>query len=397
MIIYLEEFNRIQINHQPVHQPGRAVKTIKHCNMKNFLFSLAILFTGSLHAQLKDSYVKGSIELQNGQRLNGYIKDDEMAKMNFKVSFKGKREDKTIRMYDTSDIKRYQLDDGEAFELLHIRGEYMTHDISVLGKLIVRGKASLYKVNYKSDIIYIVTKDDNSYVLQNDKRDNSQMSTDVTYYYFKARLYEAVASSDVSKEKVENISFIEKEFIGVIKQYNNFYKSENEILVIRKKPVRFIIVNAGGMYKNSNRKEYFFQGIFRTYFPKISRGASLNTGISYFNYKNVIRRGQWPWNEVIDKTYSLITVPFQLQQNFLNKKIRPYAFVGANISYIKITDQSGSSQIDNGLQNNFGVALLYGAGIEADIYKGIMLKTEYRDENFAHLVLVGIGYNFSMH
>lgn len=361
----------------------------------SFLFLLSILYKNSLHAQLRDSYIKGSIELQTGQALNGYIKDDELAKMNYKISYKEDEFDKSVTIYDTSQIKSFRLEDGEVYELLRFRGQYMTSDIAVLGKLISRGKASLYKIIYNSDVLYLIKNDEKVYVLQNDKMDKSQMSTELTKYYFKSRLKEAVSDPAISLDEVEKISFSEKKFIELIKVYNEISKSENQVITVKKKPVHFIIASMGGMYMNNNRKEIYFQGIFRTYFPKISRGLSFNTGINYFNYKNLIKRGQWPFNEIIDKTYSLATIPFQLQQNFLNKKIRPYAFVGANISYLKVTDQSGSSQIDKGLQNSFGVALLYGGGIEADIYKGIMLKTEYRDENFAHLLLVGIGYNFS--
>jgi len=362
----------------------------------SFLFLVLILYKNSLHAQLRDSYIQGSVELQTGQALNGYIKDDELAKMNYKISYKENEADKSFTIYDTSQIKSFRLDDGEIYELLRFRGQYMTDDIAVLGKLIIRGKASLYKIIYNSDILYLVKNEEKVYVLQNDKMDKSQMSTELTKYYFKSRLKEAVSHPAISLDKVEKISFNEKKFVEVIKEYNGLSGSENQVTTVKKKPVHFIIASMGGMYMNSNRKEIYFQGIFRTYFPKISRGLSLNTGFNYFNYKNLIKRGRWPFNEVIDKTYSLATIPFQLQQNFLNKKIRPYAFVGANISYLKITDQSDISQIDKGLQNSFGVALLFGGGIEADIYKGIMLKTEYRDENFAHLVLVGIGYNFSM-
>ncbi|MGZ8516560.1 MAG: outer membrane protein [Chitinophagaceae bacterium] len=360
-----------------------------------FLFLLSILYKNELHAQLRDSYIKGSVELQTGQSLNGYIKDDELAKMNFKISYKENETGKSFTIYDTSQIKSFKLDDGEIYEWLRFRGQYMTGDIAVLGKLIIMGKASLYKIIYNSDVLYLVKNEGKVYVLQNDKMDKSQMSTELTKYYFKSRLKEAISNPAIPVDKIEKISFSEKKIAEIIKEYNELSGSDNQVIAVKKKPVHFIIASVGGMYMNNNRKEIYFQGIFRTYFPKISRGLSFNTGINYFNYKNLIKRGQWPFNEIIDKTYSLATIPFQLQQNFLNKKIRPYVFVGTNISHLKVTDQSGSSQIDKGLQNSFGVALLFGAGIEADIYKGIMLKTEYRDENFAHLVLVGIGYNFS--
>ncbi len=354
------------------------------------------IFNKSAYGQLTDSYVEGSVELQNGETIKGYIKDDEMSKMNFRLSFKEAESGKKATTYDTSQVRSFKLADGEIFELIHFRGHFMTSEMAAFGKLLIKGKASLYKILYKTDVIYIIKNDGKTFVLQNDKMDKSQMSTDLTKYRFIEYLYKAFDGPAISKDKIENISFHEKEFFRMVNEYNQYYNSESEIIAFRKKPIHFIVVTAGGMIRSSVRKEIYFQGYYRTYFPKISRSTSLNIGLNYFNYKNQIRKGQWPWNQVINKTYSLATVPFQLQQNFLNKKIRPYAFAGVNASYLTITDESGNSFIEKGLQNSFGVALLYGAGIEADFYKGMMLKAEYRDENFAHLILLGIGYNFSV-
>ena len=83
-----------------------------------------------------------------------------------------------------------------------------------------------------------------------------------------------------------------------------------------------------------------------------------------------------------------------LQQNLLNKNFRPYLFGGFNVGYLKVVED-GVPVLPNGLQNNFGIGLLYGAGIEVDIYKRFMLKCEYRNELYPHLILFGIGYNFS--
>ena len=56
---------------------------------------------------------------------------------------------------------------------------------------------------------------------------------------------------------------------------------------------------------------------------------------------------------------------------------------------------NGISRIEKGFQDNFGLGLLLAGGVKADIYKGLMLKVEYRHENYPHLVLAGVGYNFS--
>jgi opacity protein-like surface antigen len=84
-----------------------------------------------------------------------------------------------------------------------------------------------------------------------------------------------------------------------------------------------------------------------------------------------------------------------LQQNLFNKSFRPYVSAGLDLSYFKYTNNKGISQIGKGVQNNFGVGFLYSAGIEADLYKGLMLRGEYRYEVFSHLLMLGIAYNFS--
>ena len=146
------------------------------------------------------------------------------------------------------------------------------------------------------------------------------------------------------------------------------------------------------MIKNSQEKEISFQAIYRSYFPKISRSTSLNGGLNYFNY-HYLDVNKYGYQKNFINT--LISLPLQIQQNLLNKNIRPYVFAGLNLSYVKLVDDKGVTQLDKGLQRNIGVGMLYGAGIEADIFKGIMLKSEYRYENLPHLIMVGIGYNFS--
>jgi opacity protein-like surface antigen len=67
-----------------------------------------------------------------------------------------------------------------------------------------------------------------------------------------------------------------------------------------------------------------------------------------------------------------------------------------NFSYYSKKDKNGKSLLeDSGLQSEFGLSFLFGAGIEIDLYKGLMLKSEYRHETFTQLILIGIGYNFS--
>jgi len=60
-----------------------------------------------------------------------------------------------------------------------------------------------------------------------------------------------------------------------------------------------------------------------------------------------------------------------------------------------MVDDKKNSLIEDGLQMNYGLGILYGTGIELDINKRIMLKSEFRYQLFNHLILFGIGYKFS--
>ena len=370
------------------------MKKYQYLKLLPFFFIMPV--TNSVYGQLKYHYVKGSIELLNGQTISGFIKDDEIAKMNNKISFKASEADKSIVTYDTSQIKSFKLDDGETFELLRFRGHGMEYDVSVLAKLIVKGKASLYKIIYNSDERYIITNGEKTYVLQNDKLEGGTMSTVITKSYFKYYLSKAVDDITILKEKIEKTSFNERDFRTIISAYNKSLGVETIILPEKKKTFHFIIASAGGMIKSSDENEFYIQAIYRTYFPKVSRSTSINIGVNYFQYQFSEINVNYPYNK-INYTSNLISLPVQMQQNILNKNIRPYFFAGFNASYFKAVDEKGNSQIQKGFQKSFGIGLLYGAGIEADIYKGLMIKSEFRQENYTHLILLGIGYIFSKH
>ena len=126
--------------------------------------------------------------------------------------------------------------------------------------------------------------------------------------------------------------------------------------------------------------------MIRKYYPKISNSTSLNFGVSYFNYKIEEQNAT--------NTASLLSIPLQIQQNLFNKNIRPYIFAGLSLNYLIANDNNGNSILEKGFQKTYGINLLYGVGIEIDIFKGFYLKSEYRNEAYSHPILFGIGYVF---
>jgi len=255
----------------------------------------------------------------------------------------------------------------------------------------VNGKTSLYKGLHEKSVFYIISKKDKNYILQNDKFISGQ--TKVSRYNYVGILN--LATENLPIKTNTTILYKEQVFIDILSKYNTSKGDDFEIIKTKEKPVRFYILTAGIGFGNSSESEYFAQFTNRIYFPKFSKNTSLNIGLNYYNYKFVIPRAVSLGSD-FEATQSLISVPFQLQHNFANKNIRPYAFIGMNISYLSVKDDEGNSIIEQrGLQSDFGLNFLFGGGIEVDLYKGLMFKGEYRYETFSHLMLFGIGYNFS--
>jgi hypothetical protein len=358
--------------------------------MKINIMLLFLLLCFSFHnakAQLKDTWEKGTIITSEDVKIDGYIKTNDLSHLSSEFCFKVTEDDEKCINYDTTQIKSFQTITGKTFDLLSIKIDNSSTEISVFANLILKGETSLYKTIYKSTTFYIVVTKDRNYVLQDDELMSGE--TEIRKYYFQGVLN--TATEGYLTKNYSEIAFKEKDFIKVISGYNTSKGYVSTKVTYDEKNIHYHIINIGyGGRKNES--EFFFQAMYRLYYPKISRSTSLNLGLNYFNYTfsdpslSSNKRG---FNE------SLLSIPVQFQQNILNKKIRPYFFWGLNLSYLFLADDKNYSLIESGLQKNYGLGFLYGGGIEIDVFNRIMLKTEFRHEFVDHLLLFGVGYNFS--
>ena len=349
--------------------------------MKQTLFVLIFLSALMSNAQLKEKFEKGWIINNNNVKIDGYIKIDDLSKMSSKVCLKQNLEEKECTTYNTTELKSFQTSDDNSFDLLNLKMNNNQDKLNVFANLILKGeKLSLYKSIYKSDIFYIITKDDKNYVLQNDKLISGEM--DFRKYHF-IGILNFVTENMLLENKLKT-DFNEDDFVDIITEYNKLKGFQSKDLRVKKKSMNFIIANIGLGFEN-NGFEYYGQVMYRKYMPKISRSTSLNIGVSYFNYQFTQKNK--------DYTQSLLSIPLQVQQNIFNKNIRPYIFAGLSLNYLQIKHDDNSI-LSEGFQKTYGINLLYGAGIEIDIFKGIYLKSEYRNEAYSHPILFGIGYIF---
>jgi len=138
--------------------------------MKRILFALIFLSTVTLNAQLQEKFNKGWIIDSNNNKIDGFIKADDLAKMSSSICFKKNLEEQNCTNYDTTQLKSFKTTDVNTFDLLQVKMNKNKDKITVFANLIVKAsKLSLYKSVYKTEMFFILVKGDELFVLQNDK------------------------------------------------------------------------------------------------------------------------------------------------------------------------------------------------------------------------------------
>ena len=368
-----------------------------------FLLLLLLNVTHSVQAQIHDEYIKGTIVLKNKETKQGYIMNDAYEKMKFKIKFKLSKDSEQVICYDTSSVKSIVMEDGEVYDLLRFKPHTRKDSISVFARLILKGKASLYKVYYGSTLVYIVYNNLTTYPIQDDEL--LMNSTEPTLFNYKDYLKNAFVDYDDLMMEIDKMDFSEEEVIKLTKAYNLHHQSESTTIKSIEKSKSFIVINADGWFKNPYHNLFTFEGNYRVYYPKISKSTSINWGLKYWSnrYSNQEQFGSIT-NGVPDPGYldtsvhykqSFLAIPFNIQQNILNKWLRPYFYFGFTLlSFYKKVNNIYQEDNGKGFGNTWGIIFSGGAGIEADVYKGLMLRSEYRSEN--RRITVGIGYHFKL-
>lgn len=356
-------------------------------HQKKALLIILLFAINFTFGQLKNEVTTIEINLLNGETKQGFTNKTDEKSLSQGIDFKSSESDKDFIHYDTSNLKSFSTFNNLKFEVQSIKVNDNTTPIKVFCQLLLKGKASLYKSYYNNDVIYIIVKDNTSYVLQNDELITNQST--MTTYHYTGYLNMAINAMQIKNTK---ISFDEKVFIKIITEYNKQNQSESEIFIAdTEKTVHFLMV-FGGIGTESNGKVTFFQAMDRIFFPSISRTTSLNFGLNYINDKYQVDDIYNP-KKKHDVIMEIVTIPLTIQQNFSTKSFRPYIFTGIGMTYKNQKSDIDSKLIPTQAKEKFGATFSYGAGLEVDIIKGIMAKVEYKFELYNYF-LFGIGYRF---
>ncbi len=375
------------------------------CSYFKLILLLIISFTfSSAEAQIHEEYIKGTILFKNNSKASGYIRNDEQGKLKYTFNFKSTNDTEQGIKYDTSSVKGFVMENGEVYDLLVYKLDAGKDSLRAFARLMIKGKASLYQVLYGSKCIYIIQNNNTTYPIQDEEMHSDEPI--LIDHHYKRYLTDALIDSDNLLgliERINKMEFSVQELKKLVSDYNKNYPGQNSIIHFNEKSKGFVLFNADASYPNSDNNLLSFEGAYRFYYPKFSKSICYNFGIKYLQYsyssqeKFTISTNSYPYYINIDTTVNYkqtwLSVPVSIHQNLLNKRFRPYLFVGFNFvfSYKEVNDIYYEDN-GHGFQNNFGILYSWGGGIEADIYKGLMLRAEYRKENQG-FVTFGIGYH----
>lgn len=346
--------------------------------MKQFFLLCVFLSVFLSHAQLKTTFEKGWI-FKDQLKQNGYIRSDDLSMRSTHVCFKRSLEEKRCERYGASEVSSFQVANGETFDLVHVAVDNHRKEIDLFAYLIFKGeKLSLYKCVYNAELFYVLSKDGAYYALQNNKLISGEM--EIRKYNYEGVLN--FVTEGLAFRNAKKISYDEDYFVDIVSKYNAFRNAIGSDVRVEKKAKNYLVF-ATGMGVRGDRSEYFGQIMYRKYVPKISRKISMNFGISYFHYQFTEQ------NKEVQR--SLWSMPLQFQHNFFDKNIRPYIISGLSFTYLDTSERNNRSVLQERFEQDYALNLLYGAGIEIEIFKKMYVKAEYRREAYSHPVLFGIG------
>lgn len=362
--------------------------------MKNFFFIIFCLIGINVQAQIIDEFIKGYYVDLNGNTKNGWIRNGAVRDINNGIIYKETPNDKEI-IIKASEISNFRFENGERYTRFYYKNFEDDKMNYILAHNIVTAKLSMYEFYEKSEQMFFLKKDSITYILRNDDLEGT-----ITRRSNYRQLISVMTDDCINKKfEIEALYFSLKEIEKIIRDYNicigATIETEKEA---KQKTVNHLIVGVSGM-PGKKQNEIIGYVLYRKYFPKISKGASMNFSLNYFYgnsffLESVPRLATYS-SRIINYNYSLSSLSVYGQENFMNNNFRPYAIIGFMAYNLDEKYSPDTQYYPKGFQLDYGFSYVVGFGIEYNFYRGLMLKSEYRIDLFSHLVNVGIAYNFS--
>jgi hypothetical protein len=362
--------------------------------MRTILCSLLLLSSFLLFGQ--PSYKKGYIINNNGDTVQGYIKDDVEEKLAQSIDFKDQAG--VIKMLSIGDMREFGFEGESNFRLVNYVDpldslKRKTH----FAKLLLEGTYKLFSFRRKDDLNFIVVNKDTSYVLYDDVKsefgDIFEKGNYQSLLFFFARECPKISS------KAANVNYSEESllsfFVSLEKCNGN---THNVVHYSTSKAQKNIILSAGGLAVDK-RTELVIQALGQFVMPSVNRKSSLLTGIVYLRSTHESTTTYTLVKDHSKYETQVFEIPLMFRYEILQKVVQPYIYGGAGAAIRKDketmtrtslitadTEATGTTET-----SDFGATVLVGGGINIRIVKDLFINIDYRYDLYSHLPVAGLA------
>jgi hypothetical protein len=368
--------------------------------MRTILSSLLLLISCFLFGQ--QSYKKGYVINNNGDTIQGSIKEDLEEKLTQSINFKD--ETGTIKLLSIADIKEFGLEAEGNFRLVnYVDPLDSLKNKAHFAKFLMEGTYRLFSFRRKDDLYFIVANKDTSYLLY----DNIMTPLGGLIERGNYQSLLAFFSRECSKvnSNAENVNFTEEAVLSffVSLEKCNGNKNTSIIHYSKTKAQKNIILSLGGM-KADTRSEVLIQALGQFMVPTISRKTSVITGLMYNRTTHEATQTYTLVKEENKYNTQYFEIPVLMRYEILQKAIQPYIYGGAGVVFTKekkttteISLVSPSTEATGTTESSrFEGTLIAGAGINVRIVKNIFVNLEWHYDLLSHLPVAGLAYKISL-
>jgi hypothetical protein len=355
--------------------------------MRFFLCMMLLGFSFQLFSQ--EDFKQGYIVKNNGDTIQGYLKNDLEEKLSKEVIFKSVNG--TEEIFTPGNIQSFGFNNASVFRVVNYtdpldNNSKKTH----FAKILFEGTNNLFSFIKREIYFFVVkVKEDTSFLLYNDVTTASGQVLDKGNY--RSQLFYFGRQCENVRSRAEQTQFNEKALLSYFIALEKCLGGATTIYYTKPESEMQFYLFAGGMLLGE-KYEITAQGIIRFILPSQSRKTSLNTGFVYLrNLSNDSYQDFFGSIVTYNRLTEIFEVPLTIQYNFLEKTLQPYVYGGIGIAYKRETPVPGSSG-SKGLQGSFGLTLIGGVGMEVRFSQKVYAKLDWRYDLLAHYPVIGIVY-----
>jgi hypothetical protein len=363
--------------------------------MKPFLLTISLCLP-FFYLQAQERSLPGYIVRVSGDTLRGFLLEQGSDESARRISYKKAASDNNFQVFTPAEVIAFQYDDGDVYRSITFsdtrRDESVT--LTYYGKLLVTGECDLYNFTENGVLFFLVRRENSFYLMF----DDDLRSVPGIKGNFRNELNYFTSSCDAIRQGVDNVVYSTATMIQFFQKLDaclNPGKSVTSFYHHQKVKIEAgLFVYVGGI-SFGNYAQFTAEARLQVKLNQIMPGVSFNLG---YRYAEVMKKHfQNPYYLVAPnynhETWQIKSIPITIQYNFTRGIVQPYVYGGGSLCTENIVTDNPELYLGryNPYLNSYGVAFLFGAGVEVRLVHCLWARAEWRYETMAQYPTAGLA------